>query len=219
VTYSFRAIDEIMVPEMTPFVILDPSAPNLKRPVTLQDTHERASSLALPDSVPDNVRVYWDATLMLWLHGFFYYPFYSMAVLHAGLAAEMALRERLIADAAITSDKLPPLRWMLSEAVKRGLLVPEKFTNIQRHIERREEWRETLLALGELDSEFVTPPQISAEAQQAELLEAMARHLDSFRHLRNSRAHPKQLMVMFPSMTHGEINYARDLIVQVFSAT
>lgn len=214
---SFKAVDEITKSDVAGFVVLDPEAPGFIRPVSLADDYEGALSLALPETVPAIVSTYWDATRMLWLYGWFYCPFYSMATVHANFAVELALKERFRTESIKLSRKNSTLERMLEIAVEREWLVPEQFSNFKRRRQREREWEATRAAIQEVDPDFFASPSTPPVDRKAELVGAMKRHLETLRRLRNDRAHPDGLYVVVPGMTYSEIEYARDLIAQLFA--
>jgi len=205
---TFKALEEIGKPDVTGFVVID--SEGNPHSISLADEYGNAESLELPSSVPENVRLYWDAVRMLWLHGWFYYPFYTMATLHASLAVEMAIKERFEVEGIALTKGNSKFARRLDIAVARGWLVPHDFSNIRRRLERERESEELFAALGEGRAER------SLEERNAELLTAMKRHLETLRLIRNDRAHPDGLSNVLPGMSYDEIEYARDLIAQLF---
>lgn len=77
------------------WVVLDPSIPGGTRPITVADEYAEMAYLELPPSVPDDIRQHFAAVRMLWVYGWFYYPFYTWAGFHAAACAESALRRKL----------------------------------------------------------------------------------------------------------------------------
>jgi hypothetical protein len=215
---GFKALEDITNPDVTPSVIIDAQEPTLTRPISLADDYREAESLALPGVAPERVVTYWDGVRMLWLHGWFYYPFYSMATLHAALAVEFALKERFKAEGIVLSRNDGKLGRMLDIAVEREWLVPQDFSNVRRGLEAEKEWEENFGVVDEVDPEPVDAAASRRDAMER-LVAVMKRNLKTLREFRNHRAHPKGLYVDFPGATYLKIEYARDLIAQLFRET
>lgn len=213
---EFKSLAEILEVDRTneSFAVVDLDAPGHLRPITLADTHAQAESLALPRSVPEGIRGYFDAARMLWVHGWLYYPFYTWANLHASICVEMALKQRFRED----SVPLPKVRrrfeGMLHEAVDRGWVRPEGMTRI-----RERHKNPDALALGELmrrelGIELFAPPPTAEEAAAD-----LKRYLDNVRYLRNVAAHPEQHSYGLPNHGFVGLEIARDIIQQLYPGT
>jgi hypothetical protein len=213
VSWGFKALEAITLPSVTAFVTLDPIHPKGIRPTELRDYYEAAADLALPSSVPQDVRDYFDAVRMLWVHGWFYYPFYTLATVHSGLCVEMALRERFRLEGLTFSQRGGALKKMLEEAVHRRWLVPDGFATLRRRKESENFWAEVE---ADIDGEK-GPPVLAANEQALRLEAGMRRLLDGIRQFRNIRAHPRGLSLRLPGMTYTELQFVTDLIAQLFA--
>jgi hypothetical protein len=174
----------------------------------LADDHAAASKLALPASVPEAIRDYFDAARMLWVYGWFYYPIYSMAVVHASLCVEPALKEKCRIEGRTLSREERSLKGMLDVAVDSKWLRPHGFESMRRRQERQDEWASVFDADG---------ARRSPEEENAEFHESMRRLLEHVRYFRNRRAHPTGLALWLPNMSLTELSFSRDLIAQLFS--
>lgn len=92
----------------------DPRSQSLAPPPATQ--YEIVFYFRLHDGVPQSVRSYMNMVVTLWLYGWFYYPFYPLAVFHSATAVEMALQERF-------PKRGRGLRKLLQPAKKAGLLT------------------------------------------------------------------------------------------------
>jgi hypothetical protein len=211
-SWGFKSLEAITSPSVTAFSTLDPAHPGFLRPTELRDYHEAAAVLSLPASVPECVRGYFDAVRMLWVYGWFYYPFYSLATIHSGLCVEMALKERFQLEGLVLTRETRRLKNLLEEATRRRWIVPDGFTTIRRRKENENFWLEM-----DADIDDEAPgPKLDIVEQESRLEEGMQRLLDNMREFRNRGAHPTALPLRLPGMTYTRLEFARDLIAQLF---
>jgi hypothetical protein len=211
-SWGFKSLDEITEPSVTAFATIDPEHPGYVRPTELRDYHADAMALALPASVPESVRDYFDAARMLWTYGWYYYPFFSLAAVHGTLCIELALKERFRQEGETLSRRMASLESMLGEASQRGWIVPEGFATIRRRKENEEYWGPI-----EEDIEDIEPVATpNPEKQATRLKDGMHRLLGTIRYFRNVRAHPKGLSLRLPGSSYTELEFVRDLIAQLF---
>jgi len=209
VSWGFKELEAITSQGIDFFVVLDASTPEGVRPQVLRDDYEAAKELALPDPVPQSVRDYFDGTRMLWLYGWFYYPFYSMAAVHSSLCVELALKVRLRVDSVVLPRKRRKFADMLRFAIEQGWFAPRGFGTIRRRIDR-----EDLYAKEE--AEVLKSPPLSAKDRETQLHEDMVRLLGHIRTFRNTAAHPEGLTLLLPGMTYAQLEFTRDAIAQLF---
>lgn len=213
-SWGFKPLEAITQPGVTAFVTLDPDHPEGLRPTELRDYYEAAADLKLPDSVPEAVREYFDTVRMLWVYGWFYYPFYSVATVHTGLCVEIALKERFRSEGIPLSRKSRTLEKMLEQAVQRRWIRPDGFETIRRREENEAVWIEIE---AEWEDELASP--MLAPSERASRMEAgMRRLIDLVRKSRNRRAHPTGLSLLMPGMTYAELQFVCDLIRQLFAS-
>jgi hypothetical protein len=210
----FKSFDELLLPDvrMGAFARLSPETG--PTPVQLRQYHDAMAALTLPTSVPEAVRDYFDATRMLWVYGYCYYPFFTWADLHAGLCAEMALRLRLESTGEIRpGDERVSFRSLLERARARGFLRGEGFAHLQR-IHATRDARQASMREAYANSGLPEPQFAEAPAPES-FLKVLE---ETFPLLRNAQAHPRQMMIFLPSYAALTIELLRDLIVQLFES-
>jgi HEPN domain-containing protein len=212
-SWGFKPLDKITDPSFTAFATIDPDHPGYLRPTELRDYHADAVALALPESVPESVRDYFDAARMLWTYGWYYYPFFSLAAVHGTLCIELALKERFRREGETLPRRKASLESMLREASQRGWIVPEGFATIRRRKENEEYWGRIEEDLEEGEVVATLDP----EEQATRLKDGMHRLLQTIRYFRNMRAHPKGLSLRLPGTSYTELEFVRDLIAQLFN--
>jgi hypothetical protein len=205
-SWGFKDFQAITSPGTDFFVVLDNSTPEGIRAHALRDDYGLAQELSLPDQVPQSVRDYFDGTRMLWLHGWFYYPFYSMAAVHSYLCMELALKERF----RIESVSLHSFAGMLDYAIKKNWFAPVGFGRFQRRVEHETRY-------SQMDADDPETSMPASVERDAALHAEMVRLLENIRSFRNAAAHPDGLTLWLPNMTYGQIEFTRDAIVQLFS--
>lgn len=210
-SWGFKALDAITEPSVTAFATIDPEHPGYVRPTELRDYHADAVALALPASVPENVRDYFDAARMLWAYGWYYYPFFSLAAVHGTLCVELALKERFRQEGEALSRRRDSLESMLGQAAQRGWIAPEGFAAIRRRKENEDYWGPIEADLEEGEAATPNPAE-----QATRLQDGMHRLLKTIRYFRNVRAHPKGLSLRLPGSSYTELEFVRDLIAQLF---
>jgi hypothetical protein len=156
------------------------------------------------------VREYFDATRMLWMYGWLYYPFFSWAGLHAGMCAEMALYDRLIAEGLAAPDGTRSLKFAFGVAIAQGWLSDSRFAHAERLRDNREE-RKRFFEEAAAEAGLVVPPPAPAPSYVSILLE-------TFPALRNSQAHPAVMSFGFPGPAFLTLELTRDLISQLYSS-
>jgi hypothetical protein len=214
-SWGFKTLETLCQPSVTAFVTIDPYHDGLLRPTELRDYHGAAEDLSLPDSVPQTVRDYFDATRMLWTHGWFYYPFFSLAALHAGLSVELALTESVRQRGIHLSSQERKFGCLLDRAIREGWISPTGFSLLRRRKEIDETSEE--MAGEPADEEFGFKQDQAGEARR--LADSMQKLVTGIRKARNRRAHPVALSVNLPGRAYAELEFARDFIVQIFAAT
>jgi hypothetical protein len=202
---EFKALEGLLDPDGSSvgFSVEDPSHPQGFRPLSLEDTYGRVALLSLPESVPPEIRGYFDTARTLWVFGWYHYPFYTWAGVHADLCAEMGLRWRLKAELGPRAS----LNTMLNTAVEKGWLRAEGFTRMRNRHANRAWMRELLESIGHR-----MPPDPGSE----DLKEVVSSQLVNFRKLRNLHVHADGLSYMPPGTGYVSLEFSRDLLVQLF---
>jgi len=169
-------------------------------PMVLDDMYDMAKHFRVHEGVPEDVRSYMASVTTLWLYGWLYYPFYSLAQFLSTTAIEMALKERLSQQAG---RKRRGLKHLLRVAKSQGLLRNEEFPWLERAREHEAQLEEEL-------SEIGIPRPESAPTPYVETLIA------SLPSLRNSWAHPKMHSIMPPGAVVDMMVLAATIINQLW---
>lgn len=217
---EFKKLEDLWTPDLssTGFSVFDASQPDGVRSLKIEDSYATIAKLQLPDSVPIGVRGYFDAARMLWVYGWFYYPFYTWASFHAGACAEMGLRKRLsdaphlpvknLKKRKATRPRAPTFDEMLKEAVTRGWLHADQFTRVRDRRARQHQLVELMRSSSvELPGDQPEPEDLTA---------LILRQLDNFRGIRNWQAHPDDFSYMPSGTGFVSLEFTRDLLVQLF---
>ena len=205
-SWGFKDFEAITSPGTDFFVVLDNSTPDGVRAHALRDDYGLAKDLDLPDRVPQSVRDYFDGTRMLWLYGWFYYPFYSMAAVHSYLCMELALKERF----RMESVPLRNFGGMLEYAIGKNWFAPDGFGRFRRRMEYESQYTQE-----DADDSGSWIPAAAVD-RDAALHAEMVHLLDHIRSFRNAAAHPDGLMLWLPNMMYAQIEFTRDAIAQLF---
>lgn len=189
------------------FAILDPSLPDGKRPITDADRHGVMAGLDLPDSVPETIRSAFAVTRTLWVYGWFYWPFYTLAEFHALLCLDMALATRIAREDNISDSEWhsPPLAKMLKRAIESGWVTDDGIAHARRLREQGDGASELL------PPELARRPPDTSQRSHQRYCRIL---LDGLPDLRNYFAHPKHYWHTLPSALG--IENVHGLVVQLF---
>ncbi|HJT21323.1 MAG TPA: hypothetical protein VJ746_12680 [Nitrospira sp.] len=168
------------------------------RPVTVEDSHKRLSSINLNDNVPEDIRSYFETIKNVFLYGWFVYAFYTVAMFLSFTVIEMASREKFKQDDPDREWNFPKL---IHVAKKRGFITEEGFVSVKRGRER----------FGKTFEEATTPIDQPIEDYCA----ILAKSIPS---LRNVFAHPERDMIVLPSDAISTMVLAAEFINQLFPA-
>lgn len=188
--------------------------PDDYRPPTLADLHQEMVDLALPESVPETIRSAFSVARTLWLYGWYYWAFHTVAEYEAVRCVEMALRAKCEAEGAY--DPKPKsrrnrqrigLKGLFDLALEREWVRDTGFQNFRR------------LQAGE--ARFSLPAgTIRSESQRGRLSDDPTsytrRVFESLRYMRNRRFHPERHSHTMPANARLTMELACDLIRQLF---
>jgi hypothetical protein len=188
--------------------------PDEYQPASLADLHQEMVRLALPDSVPEGTRSAFDVARTLWVYGWYYWAFHTVAEYEAVRCVEMALRAKCEAEGAY--DPNPKSRrnrerigmaGLFGIALEREWVRDTGFQNFHR------------LQAGE--ARFSLPPgTIRSESQRRRLsddpMSYTRRVFESLRYMRNWRFHPDHHSHTMPENARRTMELAFDLIRQLF---
>jgi len=189
------------------WVVIDQSLPGGTRPITLVDEYSEMAYLELPPSVPDDIGHHFAAVRMLWVYGWFYYPFYTWAGFHAAACAESALHRKLGVKETGTRFG-PSFKKLLKIAVGRGLLRDEGFEHARRLRAKRDEAREMYREIAQVTGH---PKRLHPHLRR--YVDTL---VETFPYLRNVQAHPRGYSYTLPGHGRLMIELTRDLITQLF---
>lgn len=173
--------------------------PASKAMLTLDDSYLLMKSIEIHDSVPEAVRSYIEAVKSLFVYGWFYYPFYTLAAFLATTAVEMALRMRLPKEGKDSRG----LGKLLKQAVSKGLLRDEGFVSLK---DARAELASIFEGTGELNHRKVSVPDVSYVGEAVQRLTA----------IRNEFAHPRGHWIMTPGHATSILILVSEVINQVY---
>jgi hypothetical protein len=177
--------------------------------LSLEKRYEHALAYCqLHDRVPEDVRSYFNAVVTLWLYGWLYYPFHTLAHFLSSVVVEMALRQRFPAKKFNRKGRDPrTLRHLLIEAKEAGLLRDEQFPSLKnRRANAAEMYQQLAETLGrDLEPEPVVP---YADA----LIECIPR-------IRNDFAHPEMHAILPPGPALDGPILAAEIINQLWPTT
>jgi hypothetical protein len=165
-------------------------------PITLEDLHRSLAAIELHETVPDEVRSYFETAKNVCLFGWFVYPFFTTAVFLSYTAVEFALRVRL---PQVPGRRQPGLGKLMKMAITEGLISDTGFPTLQRR-------RAYIEALGS------TGDQKHSEGRAA--YTSILR--DTFPYLRNTFAHPASLTILTPADATSSLVRAAEIINQLF---
>jgi hypothetical protein len=151
--------------------------------------------------VPEDVRSYFNAIITLYLYGWLYYPFFTLASERSFFAVEMALRKRLPPKKLNKKGRDPRnLVDLLGEAKAAGLMRDEGFPSLEN---RRASAEEEAGFLG-------WDPEPQPEKPYVDVL------IRAFPWMRNRFAHPNMQNIMPPGPALDGLIMAAEIINQLW---
>jgi len=169
------------------------------KPLTLEYYYECTAAIRLNAGVPDDVHNYMETVKSLFVYGWYYYPFCTVAGSLSMFVIEMALRIRM----RIRARNGPRLRGLLDRALKQGL-IQKKWASRMDQLERWEfAWN--------LDTSF--PEEFSHPVTSILEGSNVARQTVK---MRNSFAHGEFEPVSFPRDALQIITVASEVINQLW---
>ncbi len=168
-------------------------------PWMLETDHKCLSEITLSETVPEDIRSYFETIKNVCLYGRFVYAFYGVAEGLTFLLLEFALRERLGVGKQDSSWSFGKL---LYKAIKGGLIRDEGFSHVRRIREYQAQMEEILH-----DSAPIFSPPEPYSKILAEVLP----------HFRNNFAHPKHQAIVLPQGALFSIRFAAEFINQLYA--
>jgi hypothetical protein len=165
-------------------------------PFTLEDFHQKAKSIKLHASVPENIRSHFATARNLIVYSWFYYPFNVTAQFIAYTTVEFALRTKF-------NDRRTNFKNLLKKAIDAGLITDRGFSDRVRKVKHIRENNAVLLP------DFHLPePKLMRE--YADTL------VESIPFLRNQIAHGTN---MLHEQGAKHVRICAELINQLFPST
>ncbi len=156
----------------------------------------------LQGEIPEDVRSYFNAVISLYLYGWLYYPFYTLANFLSSVVIEMALRECFSWRPSRTGEDRRGLKKLLKEAKASGLLRDEGFPTLENARANAERMRQELNDfMGQQTEPEPKVPYIDV------LIETLPK-------IRNSFAHPDMHEILAPGQALNGLILAAEIINQ-----
>jgi len=181
----------------------EPDSTNKLFPLLSLDVHYEMVSqyCQIHGDVPEDVRSYFNAVVTLYLYGWLYYPFFTLASERSFFTVEMALRKRLPPKKLNKKGRDPRnLVDLLREAKAAGLMCDEGFPSLEN---RRASAEEEAEILGR-------SPEPQPEEPYVDVL------IRAFPWLRNRFAHPNMQSIMPPGPALDGLILAAEIINQLW---
>jgi hypothetical protein len=174
--------------------------------LSLEEHYEIVSDYcSLHDGVPEDVHSYFNAIVSLYLYGWLYYPFYTLASERSFFVVEMALKKRLPPKKLSKKGRDPRfLGELLKEAKDAGLLRDEGFPSLEN---RRANAQELDQHMAEILGRAPVP---QPEVPYVDVV------IRTFPWLRNRFAHPDMQNIMPPGPALDGLILAAEIINQLW---
>jgi hypothetical protein len=174
--------------------------------LTLEHLYECISQYcSLHEGVPEDIRDYFHVVVTLYLYGWLYYPFYTLASERSFFAVEMALRKRLPPKRLDKKGRdRRSLGDLLREAKDAGLLRDEGFPSLEN---RRANAEELNQHMGEI---LGHEPESRPEVPYVDVL------IGTSPWLRNRFAHPNMQTILAPGQALDSLILATEIINQLW---
>jgi len=174
--------------------------------LTLENLYDYVSQYCtLHEGVPEDIRDYFHVVVTLYLYGWLYYPFYTLASERSFFAVEMALRKRLPPQKFDKKGRdRRSLGDLLREAKDAGLLRDEGFPSLEN---RRANAEELNQHMGEI---LGREPQCQPEVPYVDVL------IGTSPWLRNHFAHPNMQTILTPGQALDGLILAAEIINQLW---
>jgi len=174
--------------------------------LTLEHLYEFVSQYcALHEGVPEDIRDYVHVIVTLYLYGWLYYPFYTLASERSFFAIEMALRKRLPPQKLDKKGRdRRSLGDLLREAKDAGLLRDEGFPSLGNRRANAEELNEHMAEI------LGREPDRQPEVPYVDVL------IGTSPWLRNHFAHPNMQNILTPGQALDGLILAAEIINQLW---
>lgn len=194
------------------FAVLDDSLPEGHRPLALTDRYSMMTELELSEHVPEDIKDAFIAAKNLWLYGWYYWPFYTLASFHAFSCLEMALRRRCGLDKFTKKNwrkgRSPGLKELLDAAIENKWISDDKIAHAKRQPEGSFNPEDLV---NNIETGIVNEPE-PWKTENQRYCKILAEAIPYFR---NEMAHPAHYWHGMPNSL--DFQNTRDLIEQLFA--
>tara|TARA_R110000868_G_scaffold13465_1_gene62815 strand:- start:117 stop:737 length:621 start_codon:yes stop_codon:yes gene_type:complete len=167
-------------------------------PITIEEYAQPIIDLKLNSNVPEKVVIHFETAKNLALFAWNVYRFTPVAELYAFISIEFALREK-------TGDRKKPFSSLFKQAVTKGWLSNERFSQWKNITEQRESNYQLDIMIAE-DAEFPLPPK----PEYWDYLEVLGKYIT---HFRNSYAHGSSSLAPF---AYKALRDSAEIINQIY---
>lgn len=192
------------IPEADPrsgaFVKLNLDA-GTTEPMALKDVHDLISPITLDNDVPEEIRSYMEEVKTLFVYGWFYYPFYTLAAFLSTTVVEMSLSMRL----GKSQHERKGFAALLKEARESGILrgAHDAMAAIWDRIEQSQ---------AGYGYKAGSNPELLNDAHFEGAWKSLIK-------LRNTFAHPKGHWIMSPGMAVDLLRFSVEIINGLWKPT
>jgi hypothetical protein len=174
--------------------------------LTLENLHEDVSRYCtVHNGVPDDTRDYFHVVVSLFLYGWLYYPFYTLASERSFFAVEMALRKRFPPKKLDKKGRdRRSLGDLLREAKDAGLLRDEGFPSLENRRANADELNRHMVEI------FGRKPESQPVVPYVDVLIATSPSL------RNHFAHPNMQTILTPGQALEDLTLTAEIINQLW---
>jgi hypothetical protein len=173
--------------------------------LSLEKQYEIVSKYCeLQGEIPEDVRSYFNAVISLYLYGWLYYPFYTLANFLSSVVVEMALRERFPWRPSHVGEDRRGLKMLLKEAKAAGLLRDEGLPTLENARANAEQVRQEL-------NEFMS--QQTEPKPKVPYVDVL---IETLPKIRNSFAHPDMHEILAPGQALNGLILAAEIINQLW---
>lgn len=166
---------------------------------TYRDFYKEIEKITLTAPVPNEIRSYFAMVKNIYIHGWYYYPLFTIAGFFSLSAIEMGLRERFKKE---DPNQKKPFKCLLKMAVDNSLIEAGKFSHIKEPCERSKFF------------EKETGGLIKAFPKTEEYCRVL---VDTIPSLRNAFFHPSMTTLIMPGQALSMIRISCELIDQLFA--
>ena len=174
--------------------------------LTLQHLYDCVSQYCtVHEGVPEDIRDYFHVVVSLYLYGWLYYPFYTLASERSFFAVEMALRKRFPPQKLDKKGRdRRSLRDLLTEAKAGGMLRDEAFPSLENRRANAEELNQHMAEI------LGREPESQPEVPYVDVL------IGTSPWLRNRFAHPDMQTILTPGQALDGLILAAEIINQLW---